>query len=450
MSARTENLIKKLVQERTAQSPVLQPGKQLSPKIKKKRRPWDKLRDQPVYLLSMTVKVGAQSLKLEGMHLGINEQVMQLLEDAALGGYRATVSQKLKDAAHKLQARQKIIYNQYTVLSEPFRLVHEASLPDALKAIEEMQEEANTLRQDIIDAYEEEFTKFLHWAHQVLTQANLESTLIETALTQYADAYPTQEDFQECLRVIVEGPVKIPSLIEDAREQAEQTKQRSSEEATQLERQKLALLSRSQETLQQTLLSTLYDAQTRSTDEAYGKLAELLESFAVNFEDATSRTGQKWATLQSRLEVLSQYDPKLEPIVQQTSQIQSLLLSDNPNLDEVQTLMENFRSMLKERLKQDSSSAGAAQLAKALAFDTEYGELLKQLSAIAEVPDPEKLHQLKGKLATIDTLLNIRSKSLKEKWRQAENAVRKKAGFSPLEPVKSTPDVIPYDPEAGF
>jgi len=44
-------------------------------------------------------------------------------------------------------ARQKIIYNRYTVLSEPFRLVHESTLPKALEAIEEMLQKL-TLRQE--------------------------------------------------------------------------------------------------------------------------------------------------------------------------------------------------------------------------------------------------------------------------------------------------------------
>lgn len=465
-----QDFIAKLVQERIDKHKVLeyqQPGEQPSPRIRRKRSKWDKLRNQPVYLLSMTVQVGAQSLLLEGLHLGINSQVMKLLEDAAKGGYRANISQKLKDAAHKLQARQKTIYSRYTVLSEPFRLVHEASLPEALKAIEEMQQEAEQLRLEIVDSYQEEYTAFLVWAHQVLTQANLEGAAIEAALTQYADAYPTQEDFQECLQVVVEGPVKIPSLIEDAQIQAEEARKQATEEAAKREREKLALLRRSQEALEQTLLSTLYDAQTRSRDEAYGKLASLLESFALSGEDATQRTGQKWTTLQNRLEVLAQYDPNLEPIVQRTGQIQSLLLSDNPNLNEVQTLMDDFRVMLKERVKKESNGAGVAQLAKALAFDAEYSDLLKQLDAIAEVPHPEKLRQLKGRLASMDTLLNIRSKSLREKLQLAENAVRQKIGAPPQaaksmldssddeleQPRKGRRKTLatePYDPEAGF
>ena len=435
--------------------------------MSRKRREWDKLKSQPVYLLSLTVKVGAQSLLIEGLHLGINGQVLSLLKEAK-GGYRANLSQKLKDAAHKLQARQKIIYNRYTVLSEPFRLVHEASLPDALKAIEDMLEFADQLRLEIVDSYEEEYTAFLTWAHQVLTQANLEPSVIEAALTQYADAYPTQEDFQECLQVVVEGPVKIPSLIEDAKTQAEETLQQAAEEAVKVEREKLALLQRSQEALQQTLLSTLYDAQIRSRDEAYGKLAELLESFAISDREATQRTGQKWQTLQQRLQVLADYDPDLEPIVQRTGQIQSLLLSSNPNLNEVQGLMDEFRELLKQRLKKDSSGTGAAQLAKALAFDAEYSDLIKKLDALAQTPNPDELRKLKGKFASLDTLFRIRSKSLLEKWEEAENAVRTSLVLSPVQRAKPTLDnevqeleppkkgrrktktTQPYDPEAGF
>ncbi|MCC5640164.1 hypothetical protein LC593_30905 [Nostoc sp. CHAB 5844] len=466
------NLISKLVTERRTNR---QKAQTASRTLSKKQIQWNKLKSEPIYLLRLTVRVGVQTLRLSGLHLGINEQVMQMLEDQASCGYRANTSQRLKDAAHKLQARQKIIYNSYTVLSEPFRLVHEASLPDALEAIDLMQQEAHQLRQEIVAAHEEEFTAFLSWAYQILTKTHLEPKAIEAALTYYADAYPTQEDVEQCLQVVVEGPIKIPSLIEDAQAQVTQAQQHIAEQALKIEQSKLALIRRAQETLEQTLLSTLYDAQTRSRDEAYGKLAQLLSSMTCSGEEPTLRTIQKWQTLQQRLETLTQYDKSLEPIVQKTALLQHLFKSDKQNLQEIQVLMDDFRTMLKERVKQESSSAGIAQLTKALTFDADYTELLKQLETLADSPSPEEFHKLKGKLAAMDALLRIRSKSLKQKWEQAENAVRKQIGLEerPTEELKedinnlsendadsefkeptnsfaNRKTTTPYDKDAGF
>lgn len=214
-------LIAELIRERSSTAP--EPEQDSSPVISQKEKQWAKLAHEPIYLLKLTVSVGPQSLRLDGAHLGISDTVLRLLEDSATGGYAARISRRLRDAANKLQARQKIIYNRYTVLSEPFRLVHESTLPKALEAIEEMQAEADTLRQEILEAYEEEYTGFLGWAYQVLTEAVLEQTDIESALRQYAEAYPTKNELQEqSLRILVEGPVKIPSLVEQAkREEAE-------------------------------------------------------------------------------------------------------------------------------------------------------------------------------------------------------------------------------------
>jgi len=50
--------------------------------------------------------------------------------------------------------------------------------------------EVDALRQEILEAYEEEYTGFLEWAYQVLTEAVLEQAEIESALRQYAEAYP--------------------------------------------------------------------------------------------------------------------------------------------------------------------------------------------------------------------------------------------------------------------
>ena len=456
----SEELIARLVKERSSFQP--QAGDKASPRLFKKQQEWNMLKTQPLYLLSLTVKVGMQSIKLEGDHLGISKEVMDLLEDSAKGGYRASTSQRIKDAANKLQARQKIIYNQFTVLSEPFRLVHEASLPEALGAIEEMIVTADQLRQEIVFAYEEEFTAFLSWAYQVLRQANLESAVLKSALTSYADHYPTQEDFRQCLQVVVEGPIKIPSLIEDTQTQVIQAKEQAAATVVKQELEKLNIIRRSQETLEQTLLSTLYDAQTRSRDEAYDKLAELLESFTISGEAATSRTGQKWIALQNRLHTLAQFDTSLSPIVQQTAQIEQMLLSKEPDLHNVQVLLDNFRAILIEQIKKESSGAGVAHLAKALAFDFDYNELLKQLDAIADTPSPEEFQKLKGKLAAMEGVLRNRSKSLKDKWEQAEKAVRVRMGLSsektiltpftkedePNKTLKGNNN--PYDEDAGF
>jgi len=47
-------------------------------------------------------------------------------------------------------------------------------------------EEWLTPANEILEAYEEEYTGFLEWAYQVLTEAVLEQAEIESALRQYA------------------------------------------------------------------------------------------------------------------------------------------------------------------------------------------------------------------------------------------------------------------------
>lgn len=463
-----QQLIAQLVQDRSqTQMSRMQPTSAANPRVGQQQE-WLHLEKEPIYLLKLTVKVGVQSLKLDGSHLGIGDDVLRLLESAAKGGYAAKINHRLKDAAIKLQARQKIIYNRYTVLSEPFRFVHESALPDALEAIEGMTAEADCLRQGILATYESEYAGFLSWVEQVLKAATLEPKAIELALRQYALAYPTLEELRfNSLQVLVEGPIKIPSLLERSASIAEVQRQQAEVEVASVERQKLKLIERSQQTLQQTLISTLYDAQIRSRDEADAKLAQLLESFNLSGADATSRTGQKWETLIARLQVLMQYDRDLEPIVERARQLGQLYLSDNPDLDRVQQHLEDFRAMLKQRVQQKNSTGeGLANLTKALALDAGYSELLRQLDAIAQQPDPEQLRQLKGKLASMENLFKFRTKDLLKRWEIAEAAVRQELGLEATAKTKdlvTAPDTVdsdererhdsidrPYDPEAGF
>ncbi|URD53734.1 hypothetical protein [Chroococcidiopsis sp. CCNUC1] len=125
--------------------------------------------------------------------------------------------------------------------------------------------------------------------------------------------------------------------------------------------------------------------------------------------------------------------------------------------------------MLKQRVQQKNSTGeGLANLTKALALDAGYSELLRQLDAIAQQPDPEQLRQLKGKLASMENLFKFRTKDLAQTLGIAEAAVRQELD---LEATAKTKDFVtasnavnsdergdgdrdsiskPYDWEAGF
>ena len=105
------SLVAALIQERScSQNPaqtLTTPTGSSSPKLQRHEQQWAKLEKEPIYLLKLTIKVGVQSLRLEGSHLGIRDTVLQLLVDSqrASGGYAAKISKRLRDAANKLQAR---------------------------------------------------------------------------------------------------------------------------------------------------------------------------------------------------------------------------------------------------------------------------------------------------------------------------------------------------------
>lgn len=414
------------------------------------------LATEPLYLLKLNVKVGIQTLKLEGQHLGIEDRVMNLLQENAGGGYRAKLGAKLKNAASKLQARQKIIYNRYTVISEPFRLIHESSLPQALAEIEEMKQQADTLRQELLESYPEEYRMFLEWVESILKAANLDAQDISNALAAYAASYPTPDEIErKSLQILVEGPIKIPSLLEESKHRAQEAENRAKITQEQLEKQKLSLLARSQEQLEQTLIASLYDAKVRSQDEANSKLGELLVSYRTKGQDATSRTEQKWDTLTQRLEVLAQYDKTLLPLIDKAKLLQDIYLDPSPNLSLLAAELDDFRRLLKNRAKEQNNSGGLADLTKALALDEGYAELLGNLDEIASNPDPAKLRELKGKLASIEGLFKFRVKDLEKRWEAAQKAVNERLGVtdtsispSPLQQHQGTD--TPYDPIAGF
>ena len=448
------DFIQKLVaQKAKKQVAMLETGNDIS----KDDRPvdiqtaWQTLTDKPLYLLEVEIITGVkQSLGLDTADLGLDPELVEGLA----GGYRAKISQRLKDARNKLSAAQKIFYRQLSVYAPPFRFVLEERLEEALEHIDHMEQQAQQLRAELVADYETEAEAFLvdletRLQKVVPTDQPNRDRDIEAALTSYAEEFPSLDDFADCLQIVVKGPTKLTSLAEQIkRDQALQAELADQEKAiaqNRLEATRLETERKAAELLQRNLISAVYASQTTCKEEAYELVGEFLDrTDSRQAGQLTSRDTEALSTLFNRLDLLAAHNPGLQDLVDQARSLKKLYAQKSPDIDQVQKAVEQFQEYLKTQVDRETSgSTGLQKLTRSLSFSANYKALTQELEQLAIKPDPTRLQELEGKVQSDLDVLKLRQRRLVSLHKKAMEAAKAKAQETP------TADQ-PFDTVAGF
>ena len=423
------------------------------------QKAWQRLADEPLYILEVEIYTGVkQTLGLADEDLGLDPGLVEGL----IGGYRTEVSKRLNRARNKLIGAQKKFYNQLTVYAAPFRFVLEETLPAALEHIAAMSAQAETLRQELTEDYEEQVAACLTDLNTRLEQAipyeggsanapdePHRNRRIERSLMRYAGEFPDLADFKDSLQIVVKGPIKLNSLSAqlkaDKALQTELAQQEKSAAQTELETKRLQTQQEAERLLQRNLLQAFQASKTASLEEGYGLIGQFLARTDTRTAgELTERDNDALALLFDRLNILAQHNDKLQPLVEEARKLRELYGQPDPDIGEVTTAVENFQAFLLAQASQDSANTqGLQKLTRSLAFSSDYKALTTELTQLATHPDATRLDELEGKIQSDLDVLQLRQRRLKKLFTQAQKAAQLQA--------KKPPDAdSPYDSAAGF
>lgn len=425
----------------------------------------DLLRNKTLYTVEVTVKAGRMSTRLNAADIGLSTDVIKELSQIATGGYSARLSKLQNTALNKLQSMKKVLYERFTMFSEPFRFVVDSDLPEAVKALEEMKEEAKRYRHLLYEQYEQEMSEFLMSIEQILDKAGIEPDRRAIALEQYAKDYPKRNDLMtQSLQLIIEGPARLNGLMdqlthdaefankEKERLEAELAKAQKEHELAEV-RNKIAenqqawdSIRRSQLEYGEMLAKAVNGAQERAIDETFNSMAELVDRCAViepgHLDGFVTKT---WEGSFERLETLAQFDPLIRNIVDHAKEIRDIFSTKNPPApDAIQSKLQQFQEFM-SLMVQGKQGEGASKLTNCLNHDRDYKELVSTLEKLEANPDAEVLRSIQAKCEGVVQFFRYRQKSLEKKFEAARKADLVARGIEKPDAEKG-----PFDLEVGF
>ncbi|MDQ3235827.1 MAG: hypothetical protein M3Q07_28800, partial [Pseudobdellovibrionaceae bacterium] len=311
---------------------------------------WQLMKDKILYTLEVTVKGGRMSMKLDPAHIGLSPDVITELSQIATGGYSARISKLHKEAMTKLQSMQKQLYQRFTMFAEPFRFIVDTDLPAAVMELEKIKDEAERYRKALHDSYENELRGFLESVAQVVGKTGLDQPTSEAALQYYAAQYPSRDDFtSQSLQLVVEGPTRLNSLVDQINKDAELAKKEAERLGAELDaaqkeeqlaeaRSRIAEKEKAWEAIQRSqleygelLMKAVGSAQEKATDEAYASVADIVDRCGILEPGRLDGHVQKsWEGAFNRLETLASFDPRIKEMVDRARKIRELFSLESP------------------------------------------------------------------------------------------------------------------------
>lgn len=336
--------------------------------VTRRKRQLAHIRDQALYLFTISVHGGFDSISLDFRDLGLNAEVVATLQRSDITPGKMPLFRDYKRVINKLSGHRAKIYRRFTVYLGDFYAFPEPDFPAVLEELEAMQAELEEYKAEVVSAHAEGRKAFIERVSAVLTAAGLSEAEVERGADRYASRFPTVADIHEKLRIDWVGPIRIPSLKEQAKEESELAAALAVE--AEAEEKTAALYARQQ--LQQEWVNKVrarFDAALAGVqDEVFASIAEVLEPLSTQRYHALSSAKRK--VIEERLERLQSIvnlDGAWSEIFSQVSGL--VEFAKNNHALKVQQQIVAFRQQLRSDFSIDASSGqGHRALAEWLMF----------------------------------------------------------------------------------
>jgi hypothetical protein len=209
--------------------------------IKKHKRNLELL-SKPLLSFSIRLETGrGLSMKFSFRHLGLTEAHIKKIREKKLNEPTMAVFEELKQAHGRLAYGRKRILAMMQDMEGQTVCSEEDWLNKVKPALTEYEEEVEKEKRWVLSQYVPGLRSFLLSVYDILKEIELSPEEVESALDLYAAKFPSAEEIADRLQLVVIGPIRIPSLAEQARHNAELQEAENRLLQVHLERQALSL-----------------------------------------------------------------------------------------------------------------------------------------------------------------------------------------------------------------
>ena len=225
---------------------------------------------ETVYILSIKLSVGSTRVALPWETIRIRPELITGLNQAGAACPSVDLFRGLAKRGGQLKTRKEFIQTHWLQSGGGFWFCREQDLPAVAAEIAEMQAFADELRAELADIYDQEFTDYLGRIATVLAAASIPPDEARGIVNQFAARFPTLADAQAGFGFVIDGPYRVPSLLEQA--------QGDNKVASELlQSEELKALQELQHRQVEGIASAVADCVAVAQDEIYGLIAEQLQ-----------------------------------------------------------------------------------------------------------------------------------------------------------------------------
>lgn len=278
---------------------------------------------ETLYMIGLSITIGVSTSKLDWDSLNLKSELSGRLKKGNVSLPSIQVFPELRTRGNKLRGmwREAEKYLQY---AEPYWFCREQNLPEILEVAQNILDTAEEFRQELKDNYSQHFEDYIQRLGDVLLAAKLSNEKRVELLSFYAGKFPSMEDLDDYLTVVLQGPVRIPSLAEQAAADAELARELADKEISEQRLREVQALSE----LQKQWILGVQEQFAKAGEDLHSEFKNLILHSLTKMESTgtarmTSTRLEKLKSNLERLEVLLQFDSSLYDLY---TQVQGLAL----------------------------------------------------------------------------------------------------------------------------
>lgn len=175
----------------------------------------DLLREEAIYHLDISVRAGkgkTKKLSPESLNLTKAQENAIRANAGKLGSIQ--VFKPMDEVSYKIHYQRSKIMRKSVNLGG-ISVIPESKIQEVIAEITELQQVVEDSKQKISNEYNLGFRDYLYRITNIINESYVQEDLYDGIIREYARAFPTLGAILDQMQIIINGPYRIPSLLED-------------------------------------------------------------------------------------------------------------------------------------------------------------------------------------------------------------------------------------------
>jgi hypothetical protein len=289
--------------------------------------------NQAIYMLSVKVRVGRTKQKIAWSDLNLSHNLIDKLRKGGVDSPSIKLCDIQQRVSNALELARKRVY-RYMIYSDPYWFIQEHNIVKATEAVRELFVECDRQREMVLSEYDIARAVYYPRVQEIIQAASLPDADVEQVIEAYIDKFPTRQEMYESVSISVEGPIRVPSIMEQVGAESELAIALANKATAENTLTESAAIAELQSSWRRNIEYSLSDAVNVARDEITLTITDCLSKLELSAEVGrhSNRTREAIQKALERIEVLSNFNQDMTDAVTGLSDLAELATRDTVGL----------------------------------------------------------------------------------------------------------------------